>query len=134
MRGPQQIATPGRRHDPSRLSCLLDRNQDQARPAEAHTHSAAHRDPHCAWCATRCLQYAGRANVTTSICRAAKVTFLGKFLHKPASHSPVMGPCGLQQQGPWPTDAQGGPPRRRFSLPLFCRQWSQVRTFASRTP
>lgn len=52
---------------------------------------------------TRCLLYAGRAGVTTLTCRAAKVTFLGKLLHKPASHSPVMGPCGLQEKGPWPT-------------------------------
>ncbi len=79
----------------------------------AHTHSAAHRDPRCAWCATRCLQYAGRASVTTTlVCRAAKVTFLG--------------PCGLQSRGhgqPTPLRApQGGPPRRRFSRPPFCRQ------------
>ncbi|DBA96177.1 TPA: hypothetical protein ACH3X1_015657 [Trebouxia sp. C0004] len=64
MRGSQQNATPARRHAPSRLSCLLDCNQDQARPAEVHTHSAAHRDSHCAWCATRCIQYAGRASLT----------------------------------------------------------------------
>ena len=108
MRGSQQIVTPARRHAPSRLSCPLDCSQDQARPAaEAHTQSAAHSDPRCAWCATRSLYYTARANVTTLICRAANVTFL------------AMAPAVGQQQGPWPRVPQGGPPQRRFSQPVL---------------
>ena len=65
---------------------------------------------------------------TTLICRAANSDLSGQ---KPASHSPVMGPCGVRQQGPWPIDAAPGPPREPSAAsilhaPVFqatiCRQ------------
>lgn len=71
MRGSQQIATPVDALLLACLACPLNCNQDKAEPAEAHTHSAAHRD-------LRHPVFAiwGRANVTTLTCRAAIVTFL----------------------------------------------------------
>jgi len=66
-------------------------------------HCHHHLNQQARHCHPSCCHRMIHAGVTTLTCRAAKVTFLGKLLHKPASHSPVMGPCGLQEKGPWLT-------------------------------